>query len=280
MTSAAAALRPSQPLTKAGRAMRDQGVGSVLVVDNGQLKGLVTDRDIVVRAVADGRDPGKTTIAEVCSRNLVTAAPDDDADTAVRRMREHGVRGSPSCRTAAQSGCCRWATWPSSATSGRRSRTSAPRRRTPERLAGQPPAPELCRTPSRAGVRHRHGPSAPRLRERARSVARDPPANRAERAGLRFASAGLGSRASGGIARPGSAVGRRARPVPEVSTSLEPGERHALAEIESGLRRSDPELAAMLGLLTVRYTRLRSALMFMRLHGKLVKSSSSGLSYR
>ncbi|MFZ0164213.1 MAG: DUF3040 domain-containing protein [Trebonia sp.] len=55
-------------------------------------------------------------------------------------------------------------------------------------------------------------------------------------------------------------------------TSLEPGERQALAEIESGLRRSDPELAAMLGLLTVRYARLRSALMFMRLHGKLVKS--------
>ena len=54
--------------------------------------------------------------------------------------------------------------------------------------------------------------------------------------------------------------------------SLEPGERLALAEIESGLRRSDPELAAMLGLLTVRYARLRSALMFMRLHGKLVKS--------
>ena len=67
MTSAPVALRPSQPLTEAGRAMRDQGVGSVLVVDNGQLKGLVTDRDIVVRAVADGRDPGKTTIAEVCS---------------------------------------------------------------------------------------------------------------------------------------------------------------------------------------------------------------------
>ncbi|MFY9776231.1 MAG: CBS domain-containing protein [Trebonia sp.] len=95
MTSAPVALRPSQPLTEAGRAMRDQGVGSVLVVDNGQLKGLVTDRDIVVRAVADGRDPGKTTIAEVCSPDLVTAAPDDDADTAVRRMREHGVRRVP-----------------------------------------------------------------------------------------------------------------------------------------------------------------------------------------
>jgi CBS domain-containing protein len=95
MTTAPAALRPSQPLTEAGKVMREQGVGSVLVIDNGQLKGLVTDRDIVVRAVADGRDPGTTTIAEVCSPDLVTAAPDDDADTAVQRMREHGVRRVP-----------------------------------------------------------------------------------------------------------------------------------------------------------------------------------------
>jgi hypothetical protein len=55
--------------------------------------------------------------------------------------------------------------------------------------------------------------------------------------------------------------------------SLQPGERQALAEIESGLRRSDPELLAMLDLLTVRSARWRSALMFTRLHGKLVKAS-------
>jgi CBS domain-containing protein len=95
MTSAPASLRPAQPLTEAAKAMREQGIGSVLVVDDGRLKGLVTDRDIVVRAVADGRDPGRTTLAEVCSPDLVTAAPDDDADTAVQRMRERGVRRIP-----------------------------------------------------------------------------------------------------------------------------------------------------------------------------------------
>jgi CBS domain-containing protein len=95
MTSAPVSLRPAQPLTEAARAMREQGIGSVLVVDGGRLKGLVTDRDIVVRAVADGRDPGRTTLADVCSPDLVTAAPDDDADTAVQRMREHGVRRIP-----------------------------------------------------------------------------------------------------------------------------------------------------------------------------------------
>jgi CBS domain-containing protein len=95
MTTAPVALHPSQPLTEVGKVMREQGVGSVLVTENGQLKGLVTDRDIVVRAVADGRDPETTTVAEVCNPDLVAAAPDDDADTAVRRMREHGVRRIP-----------------------------------------------------------------------------------------------------------------------------------------------------------------------------------------
>lgn len=95
MTAAPVALVPSQPVTEAARAMREQGIGSVLVVDNGTLKGLVTDRDIVVRGVADGRDLSKTTIAEVCSPELITAKPDENADTAVRRMREHGVRRIP-----------------------------------------------------------------------------------------------------------------------------------------------------------------------------------------
>lgn len=65
MTSAPVSLRSGQPLTEAAKAMREQGIGSVLVVDDGQLKGLVTDRDIVVRAVADGRDPGQTPLADI-----------------------------------------------------------------------------------------------------------------------------------------------------------------------------------------------------------------------
>ena len=95
MTSAPVSLRSGQPLTEAAKAMREQGIGSVLIVDDGQLKGLVTDRDIVVRAVADGRDPGQTPLADVCSPDLVTVEPNDDADTAVQRMREHGVRRIP-----------------------------------------------------------------------------------------------------------------------------------------------------------------------------------------
>lgn len=49
----------------------------------------------VVRTVADGRDPGQTPLADVCSPDLVTVAPNDDADTVVQRMREHRVRRIP-----------------------------------------------------------------------------------------------------------------------------------------------------------------------------------------
>jgi CBS domain-containing protein len=95
MTPAPVALWSGQPVTEAARVMRQHGIGNVLIVDDGELKGLVTDRDIVVRVVADIRDPAITPVGEICSPDLVTVAPDDDADTAVRRMREHAVRRVP-----------------------------------------------------------------------------------------------------------------------------------------------------------------------------------------
>jgi CBS domain-containing protein len=95
MTSAPVTMHPGQPLTTAAAAMRDQGIGAVLVADGGKLTGIVSDRDIVVRAIADGRDPGSTTLADVCSGDTVTVTPDEDAEEAVRRMREHAVRRLP-----------------------------------------------------------------------------------------------------------------------------------------------------------------------------------------
>jgi CBS domain-containing protein len=96
MTPAPVAVQPGLPARDAARAMRDYGIGAVLVTEkNGRVTGLVTDRDIVVRAVADGRDPGSTPVSEACSKRLVTAMPGEDADVAVRRMREHGVRRIP-----------------------------------------------------------------------------------------------------------------------------------------------------------------------------------------
>lgn len=95
MTPSPMSLRSSEPLTEAAKMMRDHGVGSVLVVDDGELQGLVTDRDIVVRAVADDQDPASTPISEVCSSDLIVVGPDDDADMAVIRMRERAVRRIP-----------------------------------------------------------------------------------------------------------------------------------------------------------------------------------------
>jgi signal-transduction protein with cAMP-binding, CBS, and nucleotidyltransferase domain len=95
MTPSPMSLRSSEPLTEAARIMRDHGVGSVLVIDDGELQGLVTDRDIVVRAVADDQDPASTPISEVCSSDLIIVGPDDDADMAVIRMRERAVRRIP-----------------------------------------------------------------------------------------------------------------------------------------------------------------------------------------
>ncbi len=82
-------------LAEAARVMREADVGPVVVDDGGQLAGILTDRDIVVRAVADGRDPQSTLVREACSANLVTLSPDQDIEEAARLMREHDVRRLP-----------------------------------------------------------------------------------------------------------------------------------------------------------------------------------------
>jgi CBS domain-containing protein len=95
MTPAPVAVLPAQPVRDAAQAMRDFGIGSVVVAEEGELRGIVTDRDIVVRVIADGRDPAATPVADICSADLITATPNEDADLAVARMREHGVRRIP-----------------------------------------------------------------------------------------------------------------------------------------------------------------------------------------
>lgn len=95
MTGVPVTLERNQSLVDAARMMRDAAIGDVLVTDNGRLIGVLTDRDIVVRAVAEARDPGLTTVGEVCSPQVTTVEPDDDLDTAVRLMREQAIRRLP-----------------------------------------------------------------------------------------------------------------------------------------------------------------------------------------
>ena len=89
-------LAPTASLQEAARQMRDADVGDVIVIEESdRLRGIVTDRDIAIRAVADGLDPSSTSVGDICSSQLVTLAPNDTLDAAARRMREADVRRLP-----------------------------------------------------------------------------------------------------------------------------------------------------------------------------------------
>ena len=92
MTSSPATATPSQSLAEAARLMKEQDVGSVPVVDGSRLVGVLTDRDIVVRAVAEGGDPRTVQVGEIASHDVVTVRPDDDLDEALRLMAQHQIR--------------------------------------------------------------------------------------------------------------------------------------------------------------------------------------------
>ncbi|MFS8479787.1 MAG: CBS domain-containing protein [Micromonosporaceae bacterium] len=95
MTDAPVTVAPQATLTEAARLMREHDIGDVLVTEDSQLRGIVTDRDIVVRAVADARDPTATTVGEVCSRDLIEVKPNDDAERVLLLMRARSVRRIP-----------------------------------------------------------------------------------------------------------------------------------------------------------------------------------------
>ncbi|MEU6774049.1 CBS domain-containing protein [Streptomyces sp. NPDC046759] len=95
MTSRLVTVGPQTSVTAVARKMRDEDIGAVLVTEGDELRGLVSDRDLVVRALAEGGDPEQQTIASACSGDLITVTPDEDLDHAVELMREHSVRRLP-----------------------------------------------------------------------------------------------------------------------------------------------------------------------------------------
>jgi CBS domain-containing protein len=95
MTQNPTSCDPSTRAVEAAKVMASEDVGSVPVVKDGRLVGLVTDRDLVVRVVAEGRDPNSTTLGEIASSDLETVSPDDDLDTALRKMASSQVRRLP-----------------------------------------------------------------------------------------------------------------------------------------------------------------------------------------
>ncbi len=95
MTTDPIALDASETVGEAARRMKGDDIGDVIVVEGGQICGVVTDRDIVVRVVAEGRDPDQVQLAEVCSRDVATVSPGDDLTAAGDLMRDRAVRRVP-----------------------------------------------------------------------------------------------------------------------------------------------------------------------------------------
>src|SRR5438874_7944824 len=95
MTSNPSTIEPDKPVAEAARIMKQEDAGVVPVTENGRLTGMVTDRDIAVRVVAEGKDPQATPVREVASKDLVTIDPQQDLDEALRLMAKHQVRRLP-----------------------------------------------------------------------------------------------------------------------------------------------------------------------------------------
>jgi CBS domain-containing protein len=95
MTSNPRSVEPSTPVVEAARMMKSEDVGSIPIVEGDRLVGMITDRDIVVRDVAEGRDPQSTTVGEIASRDLVTIDPDQGIEEAARLMARHQLRRLP-----------------------------------------------------------------------------------------------------------------------------------------------------------------------------------------
>ena len=80
---------------EAARAMRDAESGEVIVIEHHRVGGMVTDRDMVVRTLAEERDPATTTLADICRHPLLVVRPTDSVEKAVRRMGTQALRRVP-----------------------------------------------------------------------------------------------------------------------------------------------------------------------------------------
>jgi CBS domain-containing protein len=95
MTDKPCSIDADKSVAYAAKMMRDEDVGLAPIVEGDRLVGTLTDRDIAVRVVAEGRDPEATTAREVASTDVVTVDPDQDLDEALRLMAQHQIRRLP-----------------------------------------------------------------------------------------------------------------------------------------------------------------------------------------
>jgi CBS domain-containing protein len=96
MTASPDAVRTTATLKEAARLMKDKDIGDVLVEDeDGRLVGIVTDRDVAIRATAEGANPSTTTVEGVYTRDITSLAPSDSVHDAVKLMRSRDIRRLP-----------------------------------------------------------------------------------------------------------------------------------------------------------------------------------------
>jgi CBS domain-containing protein len=95
MTPLPRALDTSASVMDAAEIMRDADIGDVVVLEDRRLYGILTDRDIVVRVLAEGSDPATVSVGQVCSRELTTIPPTASVGDAVRLIREKAIRRLP-----------------------------------------------------------------------------------------------------------------------------------------------------------------------------------------
>jgi len=95
MTPGPETIQASRPVAEAAKLMKEADAGMIPVMDNGNLRGTVTDRDIALRVVAEGKDPQSTTVGEIATTDPITIEPDRDLSEALQIMAKHQVRRLP-----------------------------------------------------------------------------------------------------------------------------------------------------------------------------------------
>ncbi|HET7046262.1 MAG TPA: CBS domain-containing protein [Gaiellaceae bacterium] len=95
MTANPATVASSTTAAEAAKLLAREDVGSLPIVDNGKLVGVITDRDLALRVVGEGADPNEVTVGGLASRNLVTVEPEQQLDEALRLMARSQVRRLP-----------------------------------------------------------------------------------------------------------------------------------------------------------------------------------------
>ena len=95
MTENPRSIGASASVVEAARVMREEHIGSLPITDDEQLVGMITDRDITTRVVAEAADPKMTSVGDVVSRDLISVEPDEELEEAVQLMASHQVRRLP-----------------------------------------------------------------------------------------------------------------------------------------------------------------------------------------